>query len=178
MKKLDMALTAVLCVFFIPLSIWGGLNRWAGAADFLPIVMIVVAFIYSIIEGVRLKKALLVAALCALVTSSMFLPSLFFYPRDIEETFIVVLVFTILGFTAAIISGWNMRRQASQKMSISPSMKNRLVGILCFVVGILIFGVARKLPDGMPFGLLKWAFDLISIYLVVFVSIKKIIKGT
>lgn len=56
-------------------------------------------------------------------------------------------------------------------------LKTRLVGLLCLVVGVLIFSVARNLPEGMPFGLLKWAFDLASIYLVVFVSLKKIIKG-
>jgi transcription initiation factor TFIIIB Brf1 subunit/transcription initiation factor TFIIB len=84
------------------------------------------------------------------------------------EPIIVPLVFSVIG---GVLSGVSII--ASKKIVISPSLKTRLLGFVFFVVGAFIFVAARSLPGG----LLKWALDLISIYLVIFVSIKKIIKG-
>ena len=96
----------------------------------------------------------------------------FFTKEPGLEPIIAPLFFSVIGGILSIIL-----ILASKKISNAPSVKARVIGIMCLVAGVVIFGVALNLPKGMPLGLLKWAFNLISIYLVVFVSLKKIIKG-
>ena len=167
MKKLDIVFTSALCLIFFPLSIWAGMNHWYGPAQYVGITMFIAAPIYPIIEGVRLKNAPIVAVLTALVTSCIFLPSQIILSYAVENALTRVFVFTILGFVVAFISAKKM----------TPSVKNRLAGILYLAVGIYLFWVARNIPKAPQLGLLTWALDLTSIYLVLFVSIKKIIKA-
>ena len=41
-RTLDVILFALLAVTYVPLSLWGGREHWAGATDLLPILMLAI----------------------------------------------------------------------------------------------------------------------------------------
>ena len=99
MKKEDIILTILLVVVYVPLSLWGGWQSWAGAADMLPFIMLVVGAIYLIFESFRYSSPLLGGCLGILVGLAMIGPSLIFYREDIiEENLPIFLILAALGW--------------------------------------------------------------------------------
>lgn len=99
MKKEDIILTIVLVVVYVPLSLWGGWQSWAGAADMLPFIMLVVGAIYLIFESFRYSSPLLGGCLGILVGLAMIGPSLIFYREELEEILPIFLILAALGWS-------------------------------------------------------------------------------
>lgn len=108
-SKLDIKLTTILVVIYVPLSLWGGANRWAGATDYLPIFMLLFGAAYVIVESFRLCSPPIGAILGGLVPLVMFGPSLLLYPYDIEAFFIAVPLGCLFGLIVSSLC-WYVRR--------------------------------------------------------------------
>lgn len=105
-RRLDILLTTLLIIFFVPLSIWGGVERWAHDTEYLVLVLIALGGAYAVIMGSRTRSALLGAASGIIAGVMMYVPSTFFsvMENDIPGFIIVMAVFTLMGIVSAVIS--------------------------------------------------------------------------
>lgn len=115
LRRLDILLTALLVIIFIPLSIWGGMERWTNETEFLVLVLIPLGTVYAIIIGGRTRSVLLGAAAGILAGVMMYVPSTFFsvMENDIPGFIIVMAVFALMGTIAALISVKKRAKSAS-----------------------------------------------------------------
>lgn len=88
MKTIDWVLTVLLVIVSVPLSLWGGAERWAGPTDSLPLLLIGAALIYLTFEGIRVRSAGLAVGLGILLGVAQYVPSLFLF----DEMSILVLI--------------------------------------------------------------------------------------
>ena len=109
----DRTLSIILVVVFVPLSLWGGSESWAGDADVLPFLMLLVGAGFVIFEGIRLASPLIGALLGALVPVLTLLPSFLLYePRrdDVTALMVSIVVGLALGLFVSTIA-WFFKRQ-------------------------------------------------------------------
>jgi hypothetical protein len=88
------------------------------------------------------------------------------------ERIIVPIVFALIGSFIVIVS-----ILAITKVFDDPPIRSSVEGLFCMAVGIMSFVVAWPLPGGIPSGLIKWILQLITIYIIVFVGLRKFFKG-
>lgn len=108
---LDWILLGALILVYVPLSLWGGSEGWAGDADLLPFVMMGVGAVYIVFESIRLCSPGLVPVLASVVILVMTVPSLFFeidFERDAGGLGILILMAYLFGLIASSIC-WFVR---------------------------------------------------------------------
>jgi len=113
---LDTVLLVGIIVIYIPLSLWGGANHWAGDTDALPFIMLGIGAVYVVYESIRLCSPAICPMLGALVGLLTIGPSLLLYPRDAESLPVVVIVGYLCGLMA---SGICWLRGEKRKVPIS-----------------------------------------------------------
>lgn len=123
MEKLDKTITKAVIILFIVLSFLGGRIMLSN--------MYLIAFVYVVFEGVRLKNSLVVGSLGALIGAAIVLPQLFFYPNMayvMQTAFRTVLVLAGLGAGIAFIAGVIERRKQPSLSTDSVKMKSKGAG--------------------------------------------------
>ncbi len=117
LRRLDILLTAVLIIIFVPISIWGGVERWANDTEYLVLILIALGVAYAIIMGSRTQSALLGAASGILAGIMMYVPSTFFsvMENDIPGFIIVMAVFALMGIISALISARKGEKPAAAR---------------------------------------------------------------
>lgn len=100
-STLDTVLLIGIIVIYIPLSLWGGANQWAGGTDIVPILMLGIGAVYVIFESVRLCSPAICPLLGALVGFLTIGPSLLLYPRDIGTLPVLIIIGYVVGLVAS-----------------------------------------------------------------------------
>jgi len=101
MRRPDYLLMTLLVLVFVPLSIWGGIESWAGPTDSLPFFMMSIGVVVVLVEAVRVRAPTTVTALGLIVGAAMLGPSLLFYRRDFGASVALVAGFSALGLAAS-----------------------------------------------------------------------------
>ncbi len=114
---LDIVLTVVLVVIYVPLSLWGGSECWAGATDFLPGIMLFIGAVYIVFESIRFSSPIIGAAVGGLVPLVTIGPSLFLCPEEPEAFIIAVVLGCGFGFTVSTVSWFIQRRKRGDTSS-------------------------------------------------------------
>jgi hypothetical protein len=102
-SKYDYGLFLLLFLVYIPLSVWGGSEEWAGATDMLPFIMLGFGMVIIIIESIRLCSPGLVPVLAAMVPVLTIAPSLFLCTTDAEALPILVASAYLFGLLTSSI---------------------------------------------------------------------------
>lgn len=104
-SRVDALLGGGIVALFVPLSIWGGLQHWAGAADVLPIVMLLVSAAYVVFSSIRLASPPISLCLALLTQSVAWGPSLFVERPEREELALMAWMTLALGALGVVVSG-------------------------------------------------------------------------
>jgi len=107
-SRLDCGVMVTLILLYVPLSLWGGSERWAGPTDMLPFIMLGIGALYIIFESIRLCSPGLVPVLASVVPIVIFGPSLFLYTKDAEALPTTVMLAYLFGLVTSTIC-WAIR---------------------------------------------------------------------
>lgn len=178
MKKLDIVLTVVLVAVFLLLGFWGAAQEWAGAADFLPFILLFIAGAYIIFEGVRLSSALIVTLLGGLIPLTIFIPSLSIYTNvSVEEAIPVAVGGCILGFVVSTISRLVKKNKKAQiaNPAIGENASEEAGTKTAQLTGIQGWLILPAI--GLPLGLLLYAVNIIQSFVFWFSSDYRDVAG-
>ena len=103
-SSFDIAVIGFMIIFYVPLSIYGGINHWAGNTDFLPIAMLASGSVLVIFQSIRhasLISGMIYGGLVPLLTIG---PSLFLFPNEIKAFFVLFLIGSAFGAFLSFIS--------------------------------------------------------------------------
>ncbi len=120
MRRPDYLLMTLLVLVFVPLSIWGGIESWAGPTDSLPFFMMSIGVVVVLVEAVRVRAPTTVTALGLIVGAAMLGPSLLFYRRDFGASVALVAGFSALGLAASVLAAWIRRKRSVAATGIVP----------------------------------------------------------
>jgi hypothetical protein len=101
MRKLDVVLTLVLVVVYVPLSLWGGSEHWGGPTDALPFVMLVVGAVFLVFENARLNSARLGMVLGLAIGIAMMGPAWLLYRGEVGADIGIIIVLGCFGLTSS-----------------------------------------------------------------------------
>ena len=133
-SKLDKNVLTILVVVFIPLSLWGGAEHWAGNTGYLPFIMLLIGAGFVVFESVRLCSPLISGLLGALLPLISIGPSLFLFPVGGGGLFVVVAIGLFFGLIASVVS-WFARKQRTPAVVMLHEMKK-----LGFIALMLVLG--------------------------------------
>lgn len=128
-RQLDKILTLLLILMFVPISIWGGIESWAGATDYLVLVLMGLGAAYAVLIGARTKSPLLGTLAGIIAGICMYVPSTFFYVRedDVSGFIVMMVIISMLGLFSSLISKKRYKRKMlmAYQPDISPAVESQ-----------------------------------------------------
>jgi hypothetical protein len=137
MHKLDIVMTIILLIAYIPLSILGA-NQYSSIRESLQIAMVIVGAAYVIWMGIRYRSPIICAVLGALIPLATFGPVLAFdsFTENLDVMFcaIYVLCGALAGFSLSTFIRWSLnlkpiRTTEDKDVSDLKTDKQQLIGI-------------------------------------------------
>lgn len=112
----DTVLLVILILAYVPLSLWGGSQEWAGATDGLPLILFGIGAVYVILESIRLCSPAVCPVLAAIVPLLAIGPSLFVYPADVGPLAPTVAVGYLFGLVVSSVC-WRVKKRTVAPIS-------------------------------------------------------------